>query len=203
MLLCAGIAGTFIYLREILQRQLRPLRRTDNLTTAATQEHLEDDLAKEIQRSEREGSELSVIALALDREHTERLDARDLDDATIEIGRLLHNNLRLFDSYYLWKTQEFLIVLPHTSSAQAVKIANTIRVRIRRELKIKGESISVSMGVSGLNVGDEPRSLTERAERALEATRHKASNRTHLYRETEPTTEDDVDPVDGSVGDDE
>ncbi len=199
LVLCAFIAGAFAYLRDIRQRQLQPLRRTDNLTTAATQEHLVDDLAKEIQRSEREGSELSVIALALDREHLERLAQRDLDNAVIEIGRLLHNNLRLFDSYYLWRSQEFLVVLPHTSSAQAVKIANTIRVKIRRELKIKGESISVSMGVSGLNVGDEPRSLTQRAERALEMTRSKASNRTLLHRDSSDESHDEA----GSIEDNE
>lgn len=193
LLLCLGIVGGFSYLREIRQRQLQPLRRTDNLTMAASQEHLEEDLAKEIQRSEREGSELAVIALAIDQEHIAKLEAKELDNAAIEIGRLLHNNLRLFDSYYLWKTHQFLIVLPHTSSAQGVKIANTIRVKIRKELTVKGETLSVSMGVSGLNVGDDPKSMTRRAESALSTTQTKASNRTHLYRESEldASTEDD------------
>lgn len=194
LLLSLGIVGAFAFLRDLRQQQLQPLRRTDNLTMAASLEHLVEDLAKEIQRSEREGSELAVIALAIDQEHSARLDPNDLDTATMEIGRLLHNSLRLFDSYYLWKNHQFLIVLPHTSSAQAVKIANTIRIKIRKELSVKGETLSVSMGVSGLNVGDEPQSLTRRAESALASTQAKASNRTLLYREAEPDTrhEDDT-----------
>jgi len=199
LLLSLGIVGAFAYLREVRQSQLQPLRRTDNLTMAASREHMEEDLAKEILRSEREGSELAVIALALDQTHATKLEPKALDNATMEIGRLLHNNLRLFDSYYLWKSHQFLIVLPHTSSAQAVKIANTIRVKIRKELSIQGETLSVSMGVSGLNVGDEPQSLIRRAESALTTTQAKASNRTQVYREAEP----DNDPEPGKRADDE
>lgn len=189
LLLSLAIVGAFAFLREVRQNQLQPLRRTDNLTMAASREHLEEDLAKEILRSEREGSELAVIALALDPEHAAKLEPKALDTATMDIGRLLHNNLRLFDSYYLWKSHQFLILLPHTSSAQSVKIANTIRVKIRKELAVQGETLSVSMGVTGLNVGDEPQSMIRRAESALATTQAKASNRTQVFRESEPDNE--------------
>jgi len=112
-----GIGCSLVYLREVRRRQLRPLRRTDNLTLAATQEHLDDDLTKEIQRSEREGSDLATMALAVDPICLSKLTRKEQDTVMIHIGRLLHNNLRLFDSYYLWDNNEFLIVLPHTSSA--------------------------------------------------------------------------------------
>ncbi len=177
-----GIGCSLVYLREVRRRQLRPLRRTDNLTTAATREHLDDDLTKEIQRSEREGSDLATMALAIDPICLSKLSRKEQDTVTIHLGKLLHNNLRLFDSYYLWEQHEFLIVLPHTSSAQAVKIANSLRVKIRKEISIKDENITISVGVAGLNVGDDCSTLTRRAALALKDSQNKGSNRTALYR---------------------
>lgn len=182
-ILFLGISSSLVYLRELRRRQLKPLRKTDNLTKAATREHLDDDLTKEIQRSEREGSELSTMALAIDTACIAKLSPKEQDTVTIDIGKLLHNNLRLFDSYYLWEHHEFLIVLPHTSSSQAIKIANALRIQIRKDITVNDESITVSVGVSGLNIGDDSHTLTFRAAQALEETLAKSSNRTHLYRE--------------------
>lgn len=192
-ILYLGISCSLVYLREIRRRQLKPLRRTDTLTKAASREHLDDDLTKEIQRSEREGSELAVMALGIDAVHLSKLSDKEQDALTIEIGKLLHNNLRIFDSYYLWEHHEFLIVLPHTSSNQAVKIANTLRVKIRKEIAFNNESITVSVGVSGLNVDDNSMELTQRASTALEESQTKGNNRTQLFRESE----NDVSDIEG------
>jgi len=182
-LLSLGISGSMVYLREVRRRQLKPLRRTDNLTTAASREHLDNDLTKEVQRSEREGSDLATMALAIDPICLAKLSSKEQDTAIITIGKLLHNNLRLFDSYYLWDKHEFFVVLPHTSSAQAVKIANALRVQIRKKITANEEQITVSIGVSGLNVGDDSHTLTRRAAQALKETQSKSSNRTQLFRE--------------------
>lgn len=184
-LLYVGISCSLVYLRELRRRQLKPLRRTDNLTTAAIREHLDDDLTKEIQRSEREGSELSTLVLSVDTICKTKLSSKEQDSVTINIGKLLHNNLRLFDSYYLWEHHEFLIVLPHTSSTQALKIADALRIQIRKNIIMNNEAITVSIGASGLNIGDDSGSLTFRATQALKETLAKSSNRTLLYREIE------------------
>ncbi len=175
---------SLVYLRELRRKQLKPLRRTDNLTKAATREHLDHDLTKEIQRSEREGSELSLVAMGLDKNCLTKLSTKEKDTVIIHLGKLLHNNLRLFDSYYLWEPYEFLIVLPHTSSAQAVIIANALRVKIRKEIQSGEEQITVSAGISGLNIGDDSQSIIERASLALQETMEQSHNRTKVYRES-------------------
>jgi len=182
-LLYLSMSCSLVYLRELRRKQLKPLRRTDNLSKAATREHLDDDLTKEIQRSEREGSELSTVAIAIDNICLSKLSPKEEDSVTINIGKLLHNNLRLFDSYYLWEHHEFLVVLPHTSSVQAVKIANALRIKVRKEIEVKGENITISAGVSGLNIGDDSSTISFRAAQALKEVRNKSSNRTQLYRE--------------------
>ena len=74
---------------------------------------------------------------------------------------------------------------PHTSSSQALKIANALRIQIRKNIAMNNETITVSIGVSGLNIGDDSSSLTFRATQALKETLAKSSNRTNLYREIE------------------
>jgi diguanylate cyclase (GGDEF)-like protein len=185
-----GISCALVYLRDVRQKQLKPLRRTDNLTQAATREHLDDDLTKEIQRSEREGSELAVMALGIDEDSVRKLSAKQKSAVIIEIGRLLHNSLRVFDSYYLWGEDEFLIVLPHTSSAQANKIANGLRIKVRKEITVKDEKITISIGITGLNVGDDSKALPQKATEALKYSFRKGSNRTQLYREENESSDE-------------
>ena len=180
---------SLVYLRELRRKQLKPLRRTDNLTKAATREHLDHDLAKEIQRSEREGSELSLVAMGVDQNCLSKLSSKEKDAVIIHLGKLLHNNLRLFDSYYLWEPYEFLIVLPHTSSSQAVKIANALRVKIRKEILAGQEQITVSAGISGLNIGDDSQSIIERASQALKETMSQSHNRTKVYRDSQQNSD--------------
>ncbi len=186
-----SMASSLVYLRELRRKQLKPLRRTDNLTKAATKEHLDHDLTKEIQRSEREGSELSLLALGVDKNCLSKLTAKEQDSAVILLGKLLHNNLRLFDSYYLWEPYEFIIVLPHTSSSQAVKIANALRVKIRKEIKLGQEEVTVSAGLSCLNIGDDSQSIIDRASQALKETQATSHNRTLAFRESKAAKEHD------------
>lgn len=179
-----SMACSLVYLRERRRKQLKPLRRTDNLTKAATKEHLDHDLIKEIQRSEREGSELSLVALGVDKNCLSKLTPKEQDSAVILLGKLLHNNLRLFDSYYLWEPHEFLIILPHTSSSQAIKIANDLRIKIRKEVQLAEEEITVSAGLSCLNIGDDSQSIIDQASKALKETQATSQNRTLAFRDS-------------------
>jgi diguanylate cyclase (GGDEF)-like protein len=183
---------SLVYLRELRRKQLKPLRRTDNLTKAATREHLDHDLTKEIQRSEREGSELSLVAMGVDKNCLSKLSPKEKDAVIIHLGKLLHNNLRLFDSYYLWEPYEFLIVLPHTSSSQAVKIANALRIKIRKEIHVGQEQVTVSAGISGLNIGDDSQSIIERAYQALQETMAQSHNRTKVFRDSNHTHDEET-----------
>lgn len=195
-----SMSCSLVYLRELRRKQLKPLRRTDNLTKAATREHLDHDLAKEIQRSEREGSELSLVAMGVDQNCLSKLNSKQKDAVIIHLGKLLHNNLRLFDSYYLWEPYEFLIVLPHTSSSQAVKIANALRVKIRKEVQADQEQITVSAGISGLNIGDDSQSIIERASQALRETMAQSHNRTKVYRDNQQLSDSENQASDSHEG---
>lgn len=191
-----GAACALVYLRELRRRQLKPLRRTDNLSDAASRQHLDQDLEKEIQRSEREGSDVSLIAISLDESATQTFTSKDHDLAQIEIGKLLHNNLRIFDSYYRLEQHHFLVVLPHTNSKQAVKIADSLRIKVKQQVRLGGSNVTTSMGIASLNVGDDGHSLLSNTRIALEKARQRGGDQSYLIHERDLSAQTGTGPSD-------
>lgn len=177
-LLCLAMTLAFVYLREIRNQQLKPLRRTDTLTLASTREYLIQDLTKEIQRSEREGSDLAVLALAIDPAVLTQYPHNELDSLLNRLGRILHENLRLFDSYYRYGEAEFIIVLPHTNTKNAMTTAEKLRLQCKKQLGTEQQPVTVSVGVVSLNVGDDSESLIRMAHQALSVAQARGSNQT-------------------------
>lgn len=175
-LVSLSITLAFVYLREIKEQQLKPLRRTDHLTLASTRDYLTQDLEKEIQRSEREGTDLSVFALRVDDISLEDLDEPRRNALLQQLGQLLHENLRLFEGYYRYEPEEFIVVLPLIGSKTAEKRATGLRQQIRAVFDKQRNAVTVGIGISTLNVDDTAESLIEQARRALKHARHKGPN---------------------------
>ncbi|MCL1478096.1 GGDEF domain-containing protein [Marinobacter sp. M3C] len=170
-----------IFLLELKRRQLAPLRRTDELTNAASQQHLTADLNKEIQRSEREGTTLSVIMLALKTGNdTEPADA-DLRSILPQIGRYLHSHIRDFDAYYRVADLQFLIILPGITSSEASRQAETLRRGVQQLLTSHQLTMTISIGAAGLNIGDDANSLQRSATGALRRAQQHASNNSQTF----------------------
>ncbi|MCL1489058.1 MULTISPECIES: diguanylate cyclase [unclassified Marinobacter] len=170
-----------IFLLELKRRQLAPLRRTDELTNAASQQHLTADLNKEIQRSEREGTTLSVIMLALKTGNdTEPADA-DLRSILPQIGRYLHSHIRDFDAYYRVADLQFLIILPGITSSEASRQAETLRRGVQQLLTSHQLTMTISIGAAGLNIGDDANSLQRSATGVLRRAQQHASNNSQTF----------------------
>ncbi len=180
-LLALAMTLAFVYLREIKENQLKPLRRTDNLTLASMRDYLLQDLDKEVQRAEREGTDLAVLALGIDDESLSLVSQDKFDMFLHQLGRLLHENLRLFDSYYRFEDADFVIVLPHTDSKEATKKAAQLRLRSRQKLSSKDTTVTISIGIATLNVGDSAETLIGNARKALKVARGKGVNQTLGY----------------------
>ncbi len=180
-LLSLVVTLAFVYLREIKEKQLQPLRRTDNLTLALTRECLQQDLHREIQRCEREGTSLSVLALSLDEKTLRQSRPDDKDGLLHRMGRLLHENLRLFDTYYRYESAEIIILLPYTSSRAAARKAYQLRQKIREQLSSRELDVTASVGLATLNVGDTPASMIESARKALGHAQSRGSNQTRTF----------------------
>lgn len=180
-LLAILLSAVFVFLREYKSRQLAPLRRTDELTQAASRDYLSADLHKEIQRSEREGIEMAVLLIGLDIHRGEALPDDDIRAILPRIGRYLHSQLRDFDSYYRVADLQFLAILPGTNTADATGKAEVIRKGLRSLLESHELDMTVSAGVAGLNIGDDAESLQQGASRALQRAQQQGGNRTQSF----------------------
>lgn len=181
LLLTIMLSGLLVFLREYKSRQLAPLRRTDELTQAASREYLSADLHKEIQRSEREGTDMSVIMIGLDTHLSDNNPDADVRSILPRIGRYLHSQLRDFDTYYRVADLQFLIILPGIATTDAATLAETIRGGLRTLLASHQLDLTVSAGIAGLNIGDDADSLQQSAANALRRAQQQGGNRTQSY----------------------
>ncbi|MDL0430674.1 GGDEF domain-containing protein [Marinobacter sp. TBZ242] len=188
LLLTMMLSGLLVFLREYKSRQLAPLRRTDELTQAASREYLSADLHKEIQRSEREGTDMSVIMIGLDTHLSDSDPDADIRSILPRIGRYLHSQLRDFDTYYRVADLQFLIILPGIATTEAAALAETIRKGLRTLLASHQLNLTVSAGIAGLNIGDDADSLQQSAANALRRAQQQGGNRAQSYSTWSHTT---------------
>jgi diguanylate cyclase (GGDEF)-like protein len=180
-LLTILLSALLVFLREYKTRQLAPLRRTDELTQAASREYLSADLHKEIQRSEREGTDMSIIMVGLDTHLSDNEPDEDIRSILPRIGRYLHSQIRDFDTYYRVADLQFLVILPGISSSEAIARAETIRKGLATLLESHGMNLTVSTGIAGLNIGDDANSLQHSAANALRRAQQQGGNRSQAY----------------------
>ncbi|MGK0526169.1 MAG: diguanylate cyclase (GGDEF)-like protein [Pseudomonadales bacterium] len=187
-LLTILLSAVLIFLREYKARQLAPLRRTDELTQAASREYLSADLHKEIQRSEREGTDMSIIMIGLDAHASDNDPDEDIRSILPRIGRFLHSQIRDFDTYYRAADLQFLVILPGIATHEAIARAETIRTGLCTLLEAHGLNLTISTGIAGLNIGDDADSLLQSAANALRRAQQQGGNRTQAYSAWTPTT---------------
>ncbi|MBU2954008.1 GGDEF domain-containing protein [Marinobacter sp. F3R08] len=180
-LLTILLSALLVFLRDYKARQLAPLRRTDELTQAASREYLFADLHKEIQRSEREGTDMSIIMIGLDTHLSDDEPDEDIRSILPRIGRYLHSQIRDFDTYYRVADLQFLAILPGISTGDAIVRAETIRKGLANLLESHGMNLTVSTGIAGLNIGDDANSLQQSAANALRRAQQQGGNRSQAY----------------------
>ncbi|RCW69070.1 diguanylate cyclase (GGDEF)-like protein [Marinobacter nauticus] len=164
---------------------MRP-RRTDELTQAASREYLSADLHKEIQRSEREGTNMSVMMIGLDTHLSDVDPDEDIRAILPRIGRYLHSQLRDFDTYYRVADLQFLVILPGANTAEAARTAEQVRRGLCTLMDSHGLKLTVSTGVAGLNIGDDADSLQQSVANALRRAQQQGGNRTQTYSNPVP-----------------
>lgn len=110
--------------------ELLQLSNTDPLTHLSNRRCLMDTLEKELKRSERSHSPLSLIMVDID--HFKRVNDsyghQQGDVVLIEVAKVLLEHLREYDMAARFGGEEFSLVLPETDLLPAVQVAERLRV---------------------------------------------------------------------------
>ncbi len=175
-------------------RRLEAQSVTDDLTGLANSRFLRASLGREIKRARRYGQPLSVVFIDLDGfkqindSHGHLAGSRMLS----EFGRVLVESLRETDVVARYGGDEFTVVMPHTASEDALRIAGRLRrtVAERRFLESDGlqARITASFGVASFpSHGETREALIAAADRAMYRVKERGKNGVELAPEPAST----------------
>ena len=154
----------------------------DVLTGVYNRRHLMDTLERELSRSTRLGSALSLCMFDVD--HFKSVNdtyGHPAGDVVLaHFASLAGVGLRGNDVFGRYGGEEFVLVLPDTDVKGAMNVAERMRDRVEKSAFPgipAGRRITVSVGVAGLAPGEGISELTSRADKALYAGKVAGRNR--------------------------
>ena len=131
-------------------QRIHELTIIDDCTALYNARHLKFVLDAEIYRSTRYGHEFSVIFIDLD--HFKQVN--DVYGHLVGskllwmIGDILKSNLRLIDYAFRYGGDEFVVLLPQTSKANALRVARRVRDLLNSKVFFSEENLNIKVTAS-------------------------------------------------------
>ena len=177
-----GMTGTLLIQNLLLRRRRQRAQKfalTDPLTRLFNRRMGILSLQQAISRHERDGRPLTVLMCDLD--HFKRLNdalGHLKGDAALQAtADVLRHTLRKADTVCRYGGEEFLVVLPDTTPAEATVLATRMFTAVHTRGEELGLPITVSIGLTSHRAGDTVETLLNRADRALYASKGYGRNR--------------------------
>ncbi len=163
-------------------RQLAEVARRDPLTSLLNRRGFSDEAQAELGRFVRTGREPSLILADLDsfKEFNDQNGHACGDYVLQKVARLLGDRVRNMDELARWGGEEFMLLLPETSSEGAAQAAEKLRSVIEsHEFEYDGLQLSVTMtfGISTFRSGETLEACIARADAALYKGKEAGRNR--------------------------
>jgi diguanylate cyclase (GGDEF)-like protein len=171
-----------IKLFEKMQRQAQ----TDGLTGLTNHRTFYETLEKELRRSQRYGGLISMIMVDVDglKKINDNLGHRAGDIAIKTISRKITECIRNVDTAARYGGDEFAVILPNTSLADAVVVAERM-VQTVSQTHVTWEdkpiTLSISAGVGQYDGSFGPEDVTSHSDEALYAAKQSGKNRVHIF----------------------
>ncbi len=184
------LALTIVNLRLFKQVERQSI--VDQLTGVHNRRYFDRKIAEEMDRVRRYGRDLSLIYLDMDnlKEINDELGHDQGDLVLKEIARLIHKSSRRIDVVCRWGGDEFILILPETSLAEATSKAENIRSLIAKHPfpridsgdEDQPVSVSISVGVANLDHEEtDPASLFKKVDEAMYRAKEKGKNRVEVH----------------------
>lgn len=168
---------------EAQLQEMNELIRADQLTGALNRRGLDEAFEREFARSARSGQALCAALLDLDnfKRINDEFGHAAGDAVLVHFAKIVGDSLRSMDVLARFGGEEFVILLPATSPADAMMIMG----RIQRELaeqtcRYQGHALPVtfSAGAAVYHAGEAQQDLLNRADAALYKAKHAGKNQT-------------------------
>lgn len=169
------------------KEEMERLSHTDELTQIPNRRNIMDKLTEELKTHRRKKRPMSIAMLDID--HFKKINddhGHQCGDVVLhETAQLMSNLLRDYDAVGRYGGEEFLIVLPETTSEQSLAICNRIRLLVQEHTyrynthKIQ---LTVSMGIAVKSAEENitTEKLIAEADRCLYIAKETGRNRTEI-----------------------
>ncbi len=171
-----------IKLFEKIQRQAT----TDGLTGLANHKTFYEILEKELWRSRRYGGQISLIMVDIDnlKKINDAYGHRAGDKVIREIGKKIRMCIRQIDTAARYGGDEFAVILPNTSLADAVIAAERMVDAVSDSpttWKNEQIALSISVGVGQYDAESSPEDITSRSDEALYTAKQAGKNTVRIF----------------------
>lgn len=166
--------------KELSEAQDQALR--DALTGLPNRLAFNERMATELARSQRGAASLSLIVLDLDRfKSINDSWGHQAGDRVLKyLARELAGQIRQQDFFGRYGGEEFVLILPDTARAGALRLADGLRRHIescRFKYKDAPVAVTISCGIAELRAGESSQQFFERADSCLYAAKNNGRNR--------------------------
>ncbi|MBP7770108.1 MAG: diguanylate cyclase [Aliarcobacter sp.] len=147
----------------------------DKLTGLFNRSKFDELFIKEIKRSKRYSTNLSIIIFDIDMfEMINEKHGYEAGDTILkEISQIILLHIREQDIAVRWAGKEYLVLLPHTNLNGSLIVANKIQANIKENLFTSLDlNVSASFGISQLEENDNEESLVIKADKFLYASKN-------------------------------
>lgn len=182
--------ATLTLLENTLERVVWPLRNalayrqavrvslTDPLTGIGNRGALEQAMVREISGALRFQQPLSLIIADID--HFKAINDRyghERGDQVLQgVASNLAESLRKTDTVYRYGGEEFVVLLPRTSTYLAEVVAKRLQQDVQTVQLPDHNSVTASFGIAELHNGQDAETLLQRADQALYRAKHSGRN---------------------------
>jgi len=160
-----------------LQRRLLEQAITDPLTGAFNRRHMEARLAEAPEVLRRHGSPSALLLIDVDhfKRVNDELGHKAGDGVLKGLVSVVRSRSRAVDVLFRMGGEEFVLLLPGTTEAEAAAVAEDIRGAVE-EVGLAARPVTVSIGVAGLEPGDSAESWIRVADAAMYAAKEAGRN---------------------------
>lgn len=171
--------------------ELHQFATTDALTGAWNRRHFEAVAEVEIAQAQRYGEPVTLLIYDIDhfKSINDRFGHLSGDRVLVELTRLVRSNLRAADLLARWGGEEFVVMMPHCGTNEAVPLAEKLRALVAHESFAEVGTVTASFGVAELAPAETLDTWLNRADDALYRAKEGGRNRVVACESTAPDQE--------------
>ena len=158
----------------------------DNLTGIKNRYYFDERIKEEVDLAKRQKVSFSLLLFDLD--HFKLVNdnfGHDVGDKVLKrVTDAVSKIIRSYDIFARWGGEEFVVLMPNTTEAEAVPAAEKIRKTVEDISHPDIEKITISIGIAIWEADDDVDQIFVKADKALYTAKNQGRNRVIVYKKS-------------------